>query len=135
MVNVYQATLVVFIVEDTKTTFRKRNEYCEIATKDIRRAMEHNNHNRNESLRQRQPTSYCYSEGSLEPHGWKQRPTSFLSSPLDAHVPVALVRERSLSSSHCVLGTTEQAEDHYQMEGILSAPNELQDRSGTPVTR
>lgn len=71
MVNVYQATLVVFIVEDTKTTFRFRNECCEIATKDIRRAMEHNNHNRNESIRQRQPTSYCYSEGSLEPHGWK----------------------------------------------------------------
>jgi len=129
-------TLVVFIVEDTKTTFLKRNECCEIAIKDIRRAMEHNNHNRNESIRQRQPTSYCYSEGSLEPHGWKQWPTSLLSSPLDAHVPVALVRERSLSSSHCVLDTTEQTEDHYStLEEILSASNELQDRSGTPVTR
>ncbi|KAF9278578.1 hypothetical protein BGZ74_003045 [Mortierella antarctica] len=56
MMNVYQATLVVFTVEDTRTTFRKRNECCEIATKDILRVMgqHHNHRNSGESIRQRQ---------------------------------------------------------------------------------
>lgn len=103
MVNVYQATLVVFIVKDTRTTFRKRNEYCEIATKDILRIMgHHSNHgNSGERIRHRQSTSHYDEEYPSEPTcGWKQGSpsSSSPSSPMDAHVPEGLVRERSLSN-------------------------------------
>ncbi|KAF9324435.1 hypothetical protein BG006_000520 [Podila minutissima] len=56
MVDVYQAALVVFIVEDTRTTFRKQNECCEIATKDILRVMgQHHNHRNSGEGAERSP--------------------------------------------------------------------------------